>query len=244
MLISAAEGLFLSGGIGYTVLVPLLRVLATLLMAISTYQLLKMRDDPHKVKWMIGIILAPIPIRILYEIYRRFIYIDKHNESKLSKKSSNRLLFWSIILSVLVWILSLISMISMGAGYLKGVFDGDYVTNYHDIHGTEYISYMDVPLYDREGNTYMYEPEWFVPGDYMDANGDIYENERSYLDEDGYFYYDTDGKLTFYHEDGYYRYYTDGEKLYFSLESYVYWDEDGVMYDKSGKYSQELFDFD
>ena len=91
MLISAAEGLFLSGGIGYTVLVPLLRVLATLLMAISTYQLLKMRDDPHKVKWMIGIILAPIPIRILYEIYRRFIYIDKHNESKLSKKSSNRL---------------------------------------------------------------------------------------------------------------------------------------------------------
>lgn len=243
MLESITEGLVLGGGLGYAVGVPILRALATLFMVISTYKLLRLRDDSHKALWVIGIIIFPIVGRITYEIYRRFIYIDKKDESRLNKRSSNRFLLFSILLYVVALILSAVSLVSFGVGFIKSYIDGDPVNGYYDVHGTEYFFYTDVPLFDEDGNKYFYEKDFgFEIGDYVDEDGNVYENENSFLSEDGYFYYDKDDILTPYRDE--YGYFTDGETIYYDLFNYVYWNEDGVMFDKSTRVSEQLFDFD
>ncbi|MBQ7800463.1 MAG: hypothetical protein IJ370_08210 [Oscillospiraceae bacterium] len=207
-------------------------------MAISVYRLLKARGDKHKVLWVLVTLSSPIIARIAYEIYCRWIV--KVNIEKI--KGNVIFLVLSIVSVVLSAIITVISVVSIGVGYIKSEIDGEPLAVFYDMHGNEYSSTHDVPLHDKEGNTYVHEPEWFTVGTYVDQNGKTYDASYCYLSEDGYFYYDANGELKPYKDS--YDYYTDGDKIYFSLPSYIYWEEDGTIYEQSGRYHLKLFDFD
>ncbi len=245
MFDNISQAFFISGATGYGIIVPILRIIASLFMLISTYSILKRRNDNHKLIWLLFIGVSPFWGRLFYEVYRR--WISKKTDFLTGKmikssKSSRVLLITSIIVYILSALLLAISIAGMGIGFIKSYADNEPLAPAYDVHGNEYFDYYEVPLYDREGNTYTYEPDWFVIGDYYDQNSKSYDGERCYLDQDGYFYFDKNNKLKPHKKyDGYY---TDGENIYYSLWGYVYWDEDGIIYDKSGKYPVELFDFE
>jgi hypothetical protein len=136
----------------------------------------------------------------------------------------------------------IVSVISMGIGYIKSEIDGEPLATFYDVHGNEYYDLYDVPLYDKQGNTYTHKDAWFTAGSYTDQNGKSYDGDYCYLSEDGYFYFDENEELKPYKDS--YDYYTDGETIYYYLFNRVYWENDGTIYEKSGKLHLELFDFD
>ncbi len=245
MFDNISQAFFITGATGYGIVVPIMRLLATIFMVISTYSILKSRRDKHIIIWLFLICVSPIWWRVIYEIYRR--WISKKTDFLTGKvikssKASKVLFFMSIVTFIISAVLFAISVFGMGIGFFKSYADNEPIAVVYDVHGNEYSDCYEVPLHDREGNTYTYEPDWFVVGDYTDQNGNVFDGDLCYLDRDGYFYYDKSNKLTPYKDyDGYY---TDGNNIYYGLWGYVYWDEDGTLYDKSGKYSNELFDFE
>lgn len=237
MFENVSQGLFQTGTAGYLIVVPIIRSISILFMLISTYKLLKVREDKHKAIWLIAVIASPFLGRIVYEIYCRFI------SKKSVKKSKSGTHF--LILSLLAWIISVVllvaSFISMGAGYIKSEIDDEPLYTYYDVVGNKYENINDVPFHDRQGNTYFYEPAWFEVGTYTDQNGKKYDGHYCYISEDGYFYYDKNDKLQPYNDS--YDYYTDGEVIYYSPLGSIYWDEDGTMYEIVHKGYYKVFDF-
>lgn len=238
MFDNISQGLFTTGAMGYLIIVPVLRLLAILFMVISTYKLLKARQDNHKFLWVIAICFSPIIARIAFEVYRRWI----SKKETVRVKGSTPFLIISIIAFVLSAILMIVSVISMGIGYIKSEIDGEPLATFYDVHGNEYYDLYDVPLYDKQGNTYTHKDAWFTAGSYTDQNGRSYDGDYCYLSEDGYFYFDENEELKPYKDS--YDYYTDGETIYYYLFNRVYWENDGTIYEKSGKLHLELFDFD
>lgn len=237
MFDNISQVLFTTGAMGYLIIVPVLRSLAILFMAISTYKLLKARQDNHKILWVVAICFSPIIARIAFEVYRRWI----SKKEFVKAKGSTCFLITSIIAFVLSAVLMIASIISMSVGYLKSEIDGEPLATFYDVHGNKYDDLYDVPLYDKQGNIYTHESAWFTAGSYIDQNGKSYDGDYCYLSEDGYFYFDEDEELIPY--NGSYDYYTDGETLYYYLFNRVYWENDGTIYEKSGKMNLELFDF-
>lgn len=237
MFDNVSQIFFNTGAIGYLLIVPFIRSLASLFMIVSTYKLLKARRDEHKFLWLVVIWASPILGRIGFEVYRRWIL--KKETTKV--KGSAFFLFASITAFIISAVLMIISFTSMGIGFIKSEIDGEPLASFYDIHGNEYDSYNDVPLYDKEGNIYTYEPDWFS-GTYTDQNGKTYDSSYCYLSEDGYFYFDEKEELEPYENS--IDYYTDGETIYYLLFNYVYWDDNGTIYQRSGKLPLELFDFD
>ena len=238
MFDNISQGLFTTGATGYLIIVPVLRLLAILFMVISTYKLLKARQDNHKFLWVVAICFSPIIARIAFEVYRRWI----SKKETVRVKGSTPFLITSIIAFVLSAILMIVSVISMGIGYIKSEIDGEPLATFYDVHGNEYYDLYDVPLYDEQGNTYTHKDAWFTAGSYTDQNGKSYDGDYCYLSEDGYFYFDENEELKPYKDS--YDYYTDGETIYYYLFNRVYWENDGTIYEKSGKLHLELFDFD
>lgn len=238
MFDNVSQGIFTTGVTGYLIVVPILRFIATLFMAISTHKLLKARQDNHKFLWMVAICFSPIITRIAFEVYRRWIAKKEIDRAKGSKP----FLVASIVAFVLSAILMVVSVLSMGIGYIKSEIDGEPLATIYDVHGNEYDDLYDVPLYDKQGNIYTHEDAWFTTGTYTDQNGKSYDGDYCYLSEHGYFYFDENEELKPYKDS--YDYYTDGETIYYSLLNRVYWEDDGTIYEKSGKLHLELFEFD
>ena len=237
MFDNISQGIFTTGAIGYLIVVPLFRSLAILFMAISTYKLLKARQDNHTFLWILAICISPIISRIAFEVYRGCI-VKKESDCT---KGSKPFLVASIIAFVLSIIFMVVSVISMGVGFIKSEVDDEPLVTYYDLHGNEYDNRYDVPLYDAHGNIYTYKSAWFKVGTYTDQNGKSYDGNYCYLNEDGYFYFDENEELRPYIDSK--DYYTDGETIYYSLFNRVYWDADGSMYAVSGRLHLELFDF-
>lgn len=238
MFDNVSQGIFTIGATGCLIVVPVLRSLAILFMLISTYKLLKARQDKHKFLWVVAICFSPIIARIAFEVYRRWIA----KKEIVGAKGSTPFLIASIIAFVLSAVLMVVSVISMGVGYIKSEIDGEPLAIFYDVHGNEYDDLYDVPLYDKQGNIYIHEDAWFTAGSYTDQNGKSYDGDYCYLSEDGYFYFDENEELTPYNDS--YDYYTDGETIYYYLLNRVYWTDNGTIYEKSGKLHLELFDFD
>ena len=238
MFENISEGLFMIGATGYLYIVPVLRFFATLLMLISTYKVLKVRQDSHKAYWLSGVIVFHVLGRIAYEIYCR--YMEKKDHPKV--KGSIVMMIVSFIIRLIALVLLISSFITMGAGFIRSGITGELITTYYDLKGNAYGDVYDVPYYDEKGNKYTYESEWFTTGTYTDQDGNKYDGDYVYISEDGYFYYDKNNKLQPY--DDSYEYYTDGNKIYYSQFPYTYWDENGEMYASGGKYDYKLFDFD
>lgn len=238
MFDNISQGLFTTGSTSYLIVVPVLRSLAILFMIVSTYKLLKARHDNHKILWIVAICFSPIIARIAFEVYRRWL----SKKEIVRAKGSTPFLIASIIAFVLSAILIVVSVVSMGIGYIKSEIDGEPLATFYDVHGNEYDDLYDVPLYDKQGNIYTHEDAWFTTGSYTDQNGKSYDGDYCYLSEDGYFYFDEKEELKPYKDS--YDYYTDGETIYYLLFNRVYWEDDGAIYEKSGKLHLELFDFD
>ncbi len=238
MFDNVSQGLFTTGATGYFIIVPVLRSLAILFMVVSTYKLLKARQDNHKFLWIVAICFSPIIARIAFEVYCRCIC----KKEFVKAKGSTSFLITSIIAFVLSAVLMVVSIVSMSVGYLKSEIDGEPLATFYDVHGNEYDDLYDVPLYDKKGNIYTHESAWFTAGSYIDQNGKSYDGDHCYLSEDGYFYFDENKELIPYNDS--YDYYTDGETIYYYLSNRVYWENDGTIYEKSGKMHLELFDFD
>lgn len=237
MFENISQGLFTTGAAGYMVIAPTLRLIATVLMAISLYRLLKSRQDRRIVLWMIATFIAPIVTRIAFEIYSR--WIAKKETEKV--RTSLPLLIAALILYAVAAAFTVASVFSMGAGLIKSEIDGELISTYYDRQGNEYGDCYDIVLYDKSGNKYTYESEWFT-FKYVDQNGKSYDGDYCYLSEDGYFYYDEGNELKPYEDT--YDYYTDGETVYYWLMNRVYWTEDGTVYERSGRMHLELFDFE
>lgn len=238
MFENLSVGLFTTGAVGYIYIVPIFRFLATVLMLISTYKLLKVRQDTHKAHWLVGIVVFPILGRLSYEIYRRFMEKKEHPRVK----GSTPLMIVSFVIRFIALILLISSFITMGAGFIRGQITGETIDTYYDLKGNQYGNVYDVPFYDEDGNKYIYESEWFTAGTYIDQNGNKLDGDYSYIDENGYFYYDKNNALQPYNDS--YNYYTDGKNLYYSLFFHVYWDENSEMYAFGSKQDYKLFDFD
>ena len=234
MFENISQGLFTVGFAGALFVVPALRFLAAGLMALSTYRLLKARQDGHKFLWILAIFMAPILTRLAYEFYRRRI-----NPKDCRSSGSRPLLAASIVLLILSGLLSAVSSLSMGMGYVKSELDGEFLDTFYDVHGNEYGNVHDIPLFDRDGNTYTRELGWFGASTYTDQNGRTYDGADCYLSEDGYFFHDGAQALVPYGDS--LDYYTDRETIYYHLFNYVYWEEDGTIYELSGSWHRELF---
>ena len=68
MFDNISQGLFLTGGTGYLIVVPILRFKATIFMVVSTYKILKIRNDKHKIYWLFSL-LFPLSLQ---ESYMKF----------------------------------------------------------------------------------------------------------------------------------------------------------------------------
>lgn len=229
--------LFQSGGYLYLIGIPLLRIIATWLMIIAVWRKLKRRNDNHRILWIIFTFFSPILARLCFEAYCR--WIDKKSIAKICGNFTLTLV--SVISFILSAILTVIAIALIGIGYIKSEIDGEPLTTFYDVKGNKYGDLYDVPLYDENGNLYIRETEWFA-FDYIDQKGKEFDGNYCYLREDGYFYYDSTNKLKPYNNT--YDYYTDGNKIYYTLINDVYWDEDGTIWEKSGRMHLELFDFD
>lgn len=238
MFENISQAVFTTGAIGYMIVVPVVRSLATLFMAISTYKLLKAREDHYKFFWVVAICFSPIIARIAFEVYCRWIAKKEIG----AVKGSNAFLIASVIAFALSAVLLVASVISIGAGYLKSEIDGEPLGTFYDVHGNEYDNVYDVPLYDQQGNRYIHEMGWFTTGTFTDQNGNAYDADYCYLSEDGYFYFDEKQELMPCQND--LQYFTDGETVYYDLSGNAFWEADGTIYAKSGRVYVKLFDFD
>lgn len=237
MFDNISQGLVEAGAARYMVAVPVLRMAAALFMAFSTYKLLKVRQDNHKLIWILAIMWVPILARMIYEIYRRWVA----PKDAPNAKGSSLLLILSIAAFVLSAVLSVVSAVSVGIGFIKSELDGEPIAIFYDVHGNEYTDRYDVPLHDKMGNVYTHEAEWFTAGTYTDQDGKTYDGEDCYLSQEGYFYFDANNELVPYLN--YDHYYTDGETVYYSLFHRVHWEEDGTIWGFTGRMDIELFDF-
>lgn len=238
MFENISQGIVTTGSIVYLVIVPILRLVAIVFMVLSTYKLLKARQDGHKFLWILAVLFSPLLGRCAYEVYRRWIA----EKDMPAVRGSTPLCIISIVAFALSAVLTVVSIISIGIGFVKSEIDGEPLAVFYDVHGNEYDDLYDVPLYDREGNTYTYEAAWFAAGNYIDQDGNTYDGTYCYLSEDGHFYYDANDELQpcDWSDD----YYTDGETIFYYLFNCVYWEEDGTIYQASGRLHLELFDFD
>ncbi len=237
MFENVSQGLFLSGDILILIFIPVLRSLASLFIIINIYRTHKSRGDSNKALWILCAIGFPIITKIAQVIYTR-----KINKKEIPKiKGNTALLISSAVIYVVTAILTVVAVVLMGAGLIKSEVDDEHLFSYYDRNGTSYDWHEEVPLFDENGNTYIHKSQWFTHS-YTDQNGKEYEADRSFICEDGYFYYDENDTLKpVPDKDGYY---TDGEKQYYNPSFRVYWYEDGTMYEQSGKYSETIFDFE
>ena len=233
MFDNASQLLHTAGGVGVLIVAPILRSLATLCVVLSLYKDIKAYSRPHLWKWILCAFFIPIWTRLAYFIYYRFI--DKPlcavEPNHKQKKQGRVCLILAIIAYILSAVIAVISAITMGAGYIKSIVDDEPLLTVYDSKGNEYHDLYDIPLYDREGNIYVRDLEnvsLFSPSYYRDQNGNLYEEDQCYIDEDGYFFFDKDNTLTVYEKDD--TYCTDGDKRYFQLWQLVYWEKDGSIW--------------
>lgn len=116
-------------------------------------------------------------------------------------------------------------------------YDVDDKTVYYDREGNEYTEDLAVVYYDKNNNTYVIdEGEYRFKG----SDGKMYYAGYSYVDEDGYFYFDAagyenDSKSTVFYSSKNDCYIDSNGVLYYDAEE-VSWDKDGKLIDSYGEY--------
>jgi heme/copper-type cytochrome/quinol oxidase subunit 2 len=243
--------LFSTSGAIYLVVVPILRELSAVFLAIAISKDCKARYNKNNILWAIFTLLSPVFVGIIYFIYSRVINkCEKQDISDKKIKSAKKLTVLAIIIYVISVILCIVSFSTIiGTEIYSQVKDNSslmFNDSYYDINGNEYENATDVPLYDQDGNKYVIKKvnesiNWYA---YFDELGNQYELEDSYISKDGCFYYDDEQKLEhkgkivttdtiFYDEQG---------NEYVAIGQYAYFDNDGNIIHKFDKYEDVAFD--
>ncbi len=246
MFDNVSQGMFYSGIMGYVIAVNLIRVIAGIFMAISVYRDAKSRGFNYKWIWVIVVLGSPVLGRLVYSFYHRCIrkWIWNIPYPKVYKRKGTAAMVLSIITYGIMMITAMVSAVTVGVSVIKSEIDNEPIVTYYDLYGNEYEWYeeYDVPLYDREGNRYVLEPDFIYIGEFVDQNGNRLKGDYCFLDKDGYFVYDENGSFTMCEDNC--DYYFDAEgNVYFDLDGRpVLWDKNGDVYIVSGKYRIDLFE--
>lgn len=188
----------------------------------------------------------------VFPIITGIIYVSKRND--VSK----------VVSSIICFVLSIISLIS-SIGYTfsfvlpkineatSGIIE-TIVEDKYDMKGNlidKSKSIEEIPLYDKNGNVYLYTENMLDSNTYSDTAAYVNQSDKSvyvpsncFVDSEGYFYYDENNALLINDEDNYE---DDDGNLYYSVSG-IYWDKDGKiknyyteMYNNSGV--NKLFDY-
>lgn len=229
------ETVFATGSIGWIFLVPILRAAASIFLALAVSRDSKARSNGSSALWGLAILLMPMLFGIIYFIYSRFLCEAKPDTpvDKKYAKQSKRLCILAVFTYFVMAAVLVVSIILLVSSGIAGIESGDLIPHYYDMNGVEYEEPSQVPLYDREGNVYtVAESENginYYP--YFDRNGVEYDLDKTYISEDGYFYYDENNELQAMNELYYYdkHYYDDEGNLYAKIDDYAYWDDDGKI---------------
>ena len=247
MFENTSQGMFFISFLVYRAL-PIFKILASILMSVSVYRHAKHNRIEHKGLWVVIAFGFPVLGRLAYCIYHRFLR-EKNNKYLFEEyKTNNRkgaiLCVLSLVLSVLALIISIVSVATMGASVIKSIVDDEYIFEHtcYDVHGNQYSDIYDVPLYDREGNTYTYDRKFgFEPNDYIDQNGNLLDGDYCYLDSDGYLVYNESGFSPC--EECWCDYYFDEQgNKYYDLWGYqLYWNENGEIFESRNRSTVQVF---
>ena len=248
MFENTSQGMFFTSILVYRAL-PALKILASILMSISVYRHAKSNKINRKGMWTLVAFGFPVLGRLAYCVYHRFIR-KKNNEYLFEQSTTNNrkgaiTCILSLMLSAVAGVISIVSIATMGASVIKSVVDDEYLFEYtcYDVHGNKYSDIYDVPLYDREGNTYTVDSKLtFSASDYIDQNGNRFEGNCCYLDSDGFFVYNETDLIPckeylcdYYYDD-------QGSKYFYLTGCPIYWDENGDIFASRYKATVQLFD--
>ena len=248
MFENTSQAMFIISFMVYRAL-PVLKIIASILMSLSVYRHAKSNNISRQGLWAVIAFGFPVLGRLAYCIYHRFI--RKKNTEYLFEQSvptNNRkgaiLCVLSLLLSCVAGIITVAAVSTIGFAVVKSVVDDEPLWEHtcYDVHGNQYRDIYEVPLYDREGNVYSYEPEWIVAGNYIDQNSNQFNEDYCYLDSDGYFVYNETEFVPCKKCWCDYYYDSDGNK-YYQLDGFsIYWDENGNIFESQGRTTIQLFD--
>lgn len=248
MFENTSQAMFIISFMVYRTL-PVLKIIAGILMSLSVYRHAKSNNISRKELWALVAFGVPILGRLAYCIYHRFIRKKKTEYLfEQSIPTNNRkgaiLCVLSLFLSFVAGIITVVAVSTIGISVIKSVVDDEPLWEHtcYDVHGNQYRDIYEVPLYDREGNTYSYESEWIVAGNYIDQNKNRFDDNYCYLDSDGYFVYKENGLVPC--QDCWCDYYydSDGNKYYQLDGCSIYWDKNSNIFESQGKTTIQLFD--
>lgn len=234
--------IFVSSRIIYLILVPLIRELASILLAVAISKDCKARDNGSGILWGLFTLITPIFAGIIYAVYSRLL-VDRKGETEQDFKNikkSKKLTIWAILLYVVAVVIAIVCIITGAASAIAGM-ESDDGTNinslmydgYYDMNGIKYDEGSKVILYDKDGNSYHIEedPEGWNYYPYFDEKGNSYSLEQCYISEDGYFYYDEDESLV-----------PDSNGILDYEYDKIFYDKEGNKYKLIGEYA--FFDKD
>lgn len=231
MFENASQEILFIGYVGRYAVVPAIKVIAGIFMAISVYRDAKSRNFDNKWFWSILAFFSPILGRIAYAVYHRYIRkkLWDIEYPKVLQRKGFALMVLSLTTCVLMLITMLASMITIGVSKVKSKIDNEPIVIYYDIQGNQYGKAWKVPLYDRDGNTYQYDFKDFDIC-YTDEDGNSYTSGQCYIDGEGFFVYDEDDEFVNVSESM--DYYKDAEgNIYYSVALLpAYWSEDGDVF--------------
>lgn len=117
---SLIETIYASGKIVYLILVPVIRELAAILLAVAISKDCKARDNGSGALWGLFTLLTPFFAGVIYCLYSRVIVKREGKTPKDKKKinSSRKLAFLAVITYILSLILSFVAIITSAASGL------------------------------------------------------------------------------------------------------------------------------
>ena len=218
-------------------IVPVLRELAGIFLAIYIAKNCSARSFNNKLLWAFFALVSPAFAIIAYFVKVKLS--EDKPEAQLADKSklkaSKKYFAISFVIYTLAFILIIVStVLSVGSG-IAGIANGDLdFPTYYDSEGVEHEDYESIPVFDREGNEYHLDEVsvGFNANSYYDKDGNEYDLENCYISKDGYFYYDKNGELEDTHESNWYysKHWKDKNgMLYAHIDEGVVWDEEGDL---------------
>lgn len=238
-MMNTTEAINLSSRAIYIILVPVLRELAGVILAIAISKDCKARNNGSGALWGVFTLFFPAFAGIIYCIYSRFLAKrDAKTDADRKKiKTSRRLTIVAVLVYIAAFMIAVIAIITGVASGIASSIDNEATninslmySEYYDMNGVKYDEGEQVILYDKEGNAYHIAESsngWnHYP--YFDEKGNEYLLDQCYISKDGYFYYDKNNELT------------DSKELYFYDKTF--YDKDGNEYKPIGFYA--FFDKD
>lgn len=214
----AANTIAISSLSVYLILIPVMRTVASILLAVAVSKDCKARGGDRALFWSICTFLVPLAFGIIYLINSRAVQKSPINPDKKKAKSAIHLTVFAIIIYIITLALS-------AAAIVSGAASGIYILLNDDGES--------VVLYDKNGNSYHIEKSEdgfnFYP--YVDEQGNEYSPTDCFISKDGYFYYDPNDELEeskdlFYYDKTFYD--KDGNE-YRAIGNYAFFDKDGKI---------------